>query len=87
MLSSLDNIKMVSAGSIFENSLQKFVIGPVFKVGATRDDILAEVKVWVEGYKYEFLRPLLADGGSLSDIQAGTDFEREILDCLREVLK
>ncbi len=81
---SRDNEAIANAAGIFENSVRKFAIGPVFPQGATRGDVLAIIKGWVEGYGFSFLAPLL-DEGTLEHVITNTDFEREILSCLKAV--
>ncbi len=80
-----DNEKIAVATSIFNNSLQKFVIGPAIKPNITADEMKALIARWVDDYGFTFLKPLL-NGKTLADIQTPADaFEQQILACLRAV--
>jgi hypothetical protein len=79
-----DNITYAAATSITGNSRREFVIGPVFKAGVTKADVLAAVQQWI-GYGFTFLQPL-ADGGAVADLKPPTDLERDIVQCLRGVM-
>ncbi len=80
-----DNEKIAVATSIFNNSLQKFVIGPAIRPNITADEMKALIARWVDDYGYTFLKPL-TEGKTLADIETPTDaFEQQILACLRAV--
>lgn len=82
---SRDNQALIDAANILDNSLRRYVIGPVFAQDATRDDVIAQVKVWATDYGFTFLKPL-ADGGSLNDVVPNTSLEQDIVACLARVL-
>jgi len=79
-----DNQRMARATSIFNNSLQKFIIGPAIKPDITKEEFDSLIERWVEDYGFGFLRPLM-EGKSLDDLSPDGDFEREIVSCLRSV--
>jgi len=55
-----DNIAIADAMNYENNSLRRFVIGPVFAPDATKEQVLEKVRVWREQYGFAFLEPLLA---------------------------
>jgi hypothetical protein len=78
-----DNQRIVAAASIFQNSLQKFVIGPAIPPDATQETLDALVQRWVEDYGFGFLRPVM-ETGITAEVNPTTDLERDALKCLQE---
>jgi len=88
--SAAEEQKILRARSWKYNSLQKFIIGPAFAPNATAAEIMAQVKTWVGEYRFTFLAPLLSAENpavQLGLLQPTTDLEKNIVECLWEVLK
>lgn len=83
--STKDNEKLAAATSIFNNSVLRWVIGPVFPPGTTKDDVMAKIKVWVNDYGFVFLQPLL-NHGSITDLAPQNQLERDIVTTLAPFL-
>src|SRR5262249_31982164 len=66
-----------------------FIIGPVIAPEATESDLCRIVQSWIDTYGFDFLKPAL-QGGALStdldQIKPNTEFERQIVTCLRAAL-
>ena len=77
--------KVHSRGNVFNNSLKRYAIGPVFPADATRSQIMDKVQLWATDYGFTFLQPLL-DGKTVDSLQPSTDLERDITTCLQSVL-
>lgn len=85
----LDQLLIANASTVWGNSLQKLVIGPVFDQTPTMDDVMAQVKIWATtDYGATFLSPLLTASeprAALDSLTPQTQLERDIVACLRGV--
>lgn len=78
-----DNERIAAVASIFNNSVQKFVIGPAIPPDATQDTLDALTKRWVEDFGFGFLRPIV-EGKGFDAVTPSTDLERDALKCLKD---
>lgn len=81
-----DNEALAKAVNIYNNSVLKWVIGPVFPPGTSKEEAIAKVKTWVNDYGVAFLEPLLR-GKTLAELSPSTPLEQDIVKCLARFLK
>jgi hypothetical protein len=78
-----DNERVAAVASVFNNSVQRFVIGPAIPPDATQDTLNATVQRWVEDYGFGFLRPVM-EGQGFDAVTPTSDLERDALKYLKE---
>jgi hypothetical protein len=74
---------VAAVASVFNNSVQRFVIGPAIPPDATQDTLNATVQRWVEDYGFGFLRPVM-EGQGFDAVTPTSDLERDALKYLKE---
>jgi hypothetical protein len=66
-----------------------FIIGPAIIPDSTQDNLRQLVQTWINTYGFVFLKPILQRDdilwANLDQLETGTDFEREIVECLRRL--
>jgi hypothetical protein len=67
-----------------------FILGPAIAPNSTDDQLRRLLHLWIERYGFDFLKPALQGTEPLStaldQLQPNTDFERQIVECLRAAL-
>jgi hypothetical protein len=84
-----DTIAIAGASSVWNNSLIKYIIGPVFDAQPKPADVQAAIKQWVDDYGFEFLSPLVGSGdpkAALESLKPTRQIDIDIVDSLRSVL-
>lgn len=83
-----DRLNESAALSWSNNSLKRFVIGPAFSPNYTQKEVELRIALWAGEYGFTFLDPLVAHStrAVLEQLSPSTDLEKEIVECLREVL-
>lgn len=76
-----DNGSLAAAASV--NGITKYAIGPAFRVGITKNEVMKAVANWVVALP--FLKPLTT-GGTVQDLQPSNQLENDVVICLRSVL-
>jgi hypothetical protein len=75
----------------YGTSVDPLVIGPVFKPEPAEQEVRDRIHRWVEGYGYDFLRVLDDPNVNLIETEdavlQGTNFEVQILDCLKAAIR
>jgi hypothetical protein len=84
-MSAIETEFAASHSSVFLNSQKAYVIGPVFRTGATAEEIMASITKWSEVYGMTFLQPLI-DGGSVADLKPSTQLEMDAVEALKMLL-
>ena len=81
-------LKTLTQHAAFLNST--FIIGPAIAPNSTEADLRRVAQVWIDHYGFDFLKPALSGNGKLPTeldrLTPSTDFERQIVDCLRAAL-
>jgi hypothetical protein len=81
-------LKTLTQHATFLNNT--FIIGPAIAPNSTEADLRQLIQTWIDHYGFDFLKPALHENGALSteldQLKSSTDFERQIIDCLRAAL-
>ena len=68
-----------------------FIMGPAIEPNSTDDQLRRLIHMWIDRYGFDFLKSFLQGNGSLSakldQLEPATDFERQIVDCLRRAIQ
>jgi hypothetical protein len=66
------------------------IIGPAIKPNSTEENLRQLAQEWIDRYGFDFLKPALDGKAGLSteleQLRPNTDFERQIVDCLRAAI-
>jgi hypothetical protein len=66
------------------------IIGPAIKPNSTEENLRQLAQEWIDRYGFDFLKPALDGKAGLSTelehLRPNTDFERQIVDCLRAAI-
>jgi hypothetical protein len=78
-------LKTLTQHAAFLNNT--FIIGPAIAPNSTEADLRQLMQTWIDHYGFDSLKPALDGNGALSteldQLTPSTDFERQIVDCLR----